>query len=169
MALMVWPIHVFSDDYSVEESWRLLRWCMERGADEFSLHIRHTPPDGPTASRWIEDRLTVHASGVADRAVMTIAQGQSWYQEIPVYRLTDASLDLLADLMPEGPFVCRYSESAWVEDPILYRSGEFFMGVVSHEAEGALELNPSDRDAFVAAGFPSGPEGRWVGPPPPRS
>jgi hypothetical protein len=78
-------------------------------------------------------------------------------------------MQILKELMPGGALSYEMTDSAWVEDPILYRSSDFLCGVVSHESEGALELTPVEVQAFEASGFPARPEGRWVGPPPPRS
>ena len=125
---MVKSIHLFASDYSIEESWRLVQWCMDRGADEFSIAVLHVDgAEGKSESDTLADRLRPHARGLAKRAVMTIAPGEEWHQEVPVHGLTDISLSVLKSLLPGGFFSSPRYELAWVEDAILYRRGEFML------------------------------------------
>ena len=47
------------------------------------------------------------------------------------------------------------SQDGSFEDPILYRDGEFILGVLSHEAFAVMRLTASEAEDLEIAGFPS--------------
>ena len=134
------------EDYSAAESWRLIEWCLERGAREFTLSFVG-PPDLPSGA-WDNFDIplapfTVDGSS-ADRFV-----------------LAPDSITVLRYLFGDGLFTHDPTAALWLEDPVLFRDGRPLLSVISHEGEAILELEPEDRASLDAAKFVYRMKSRW--------
>jgi hypothetical protein len=127
---------VRKEDYSPAESWRLVEWCAERGAREFTLSFIG-PPDGPTQA-W--DAFDVP---LAPFALNGSSAGR--------FALTPDSSTVLRSLLGGGLFTYEPTTALCLEDPILFRDGQPMLSVISHEGEAILELEPEDRASLDAA------------------
>ena len=134
------------EDYSAEESWRLVEWCLESGAREFTLSFVE-PPDLP-AGAW--DKFDIPL------APFTV-DGTSARRFV----LTPDSVTVLRHLLGGGVFTTEPTAALWLEDPVLFRDGRPLLSVISHEGEAKLELEPEDRASLDAAKFVYRMKSRW--------
>ena len=150
-------LHLFREDLTTDEAWRLVRWCLERGADEFTLHgiLVQGAPDTPFKA--FDTLADPHRKPDATRHQMT---GQTTAVEL--WTLNEATLNALELAVPRGIFDYDPRPGAWFEDLTLYRAGELMLGIVTHEGEGVLRLEPTEIPQFRNTGFVSRPQGEWV-------
>jgi hypothetical protein len=138
---------VRKEDYTAAESWRLVEWCAERGARDFTLSFIG-PPDLPSEA-WNAFDVPLAPFALSGSAVGRFA-------------LTPDSIALLRSLLRDGLFTNESTAALWLEDPTLYRDEDPILSVISHEGEAILELEPEDRVSLDAAKFPYRLESRWA-------
>jgi hypothetical protein len=127
------------EDYSAQESWRLLDWCATRGADEFGLSFLGPPYQDE--GDWADvDRL------LAPFRRRIASAGDRW-------RLTGESAEALRSVLPGGLFT--YEPGArTLEDPTVYRGGARLLAIVTHEGEGMVTATDDDAASLARAGLP---------------
>ena len=131
-------VFVRREDYSQEESWRLVEWCRTRGADEFGL-VFIGPPYLPE-SAWAEaDTL------LASFRRRVASAGDRW-------ALTGESVAVLRVLLPEGLFTSVSGDRS-LEEVTIYRGGLVLLAVIQPEGEGVLDLHPADERSLEGAGL----------------
>ena len=131
------------EDYSPESSWRLLDWCMARGADELGLTFLGAPYLPGTAWAEVDELLAPFRRRIA-------SAGDRW-------ALTGESASVLRSLFPAGLLNAHPGErqgDAWLEDPTIYRGGAALLTVVTHEGVGILHLSTDDAEHFERTGLP---------------
>jgi len=125
---------VRGEDYPPDQSWRLLDWCLSRGADEFSLAFLGPPylPD----TRWatVDELLATFRRRVA-------SAGDRWL-------LTGETAAVLRDVLAFTP-----GESS-LEDLTLYRAGEALLRIVTREGQGILQLRDDEEVTLERAQLP---------------
>lgn len=130
---------VWTDDYSPDASWRLLDWCLARGADEIGLAFLGPPymPD----STWseVDEMLAPFRRRVA-------SAGDRWL-------LTAESVAVLRAVLRDGLFTYTPGETS-IENPTIYRGGVPLLSVITHEGEGVLHLRADDVTSLERAGLP---------------
>ena len=136
----VWLQHL---DFTSEETWRLLQWCREHGADEFAVSLYHLTSD-PLAPSF---RARARREGVSGGS-------EQWY-DTDLYRLDSESMEKLRTLFPSGLFHLPAwdSDTGWAENPTFYRDGEMMLNVVSHEGYGELRILESERESLARIGL----------------
>jgi hypothetical protein len=135
-----------------EESWRLLRWCVEQGASEFSLRVLSVASEsGPIADEF-EDAFAACFISTARRRVMTSVTGDRT-RDVRLWRLDSTSAALLESYLPRGLFTNAVNPLGWFEDPLVYRNGELMLGVVTHEQEGVLRVSSDELRELERLGF----------------
>jgi hypothetical protein len=138
-------IFVRAEDYSPDASWRLLEWCVSRGADEFGLGYLGPP--------YLPETLWARVDAVLAPFRRRIASaGDRWL-------LTGESMAALRELFREGLFAYQ-PDRGTLEDPVVYRGGKIFLSVASQDREGRLHLGAEDERSFERAGLPSHRESR---------
>jgi len=129
-------------DFTPEETWRLLQWCREHGADEFAVSLYDMTPD-PLAPSF---RARSRREGISGR--------EQWY-DTDLYRLDGESVERLRTLFASGLFQVPAwgSDTGWVENPTFYRNGELMLCVVSHEGYGELRVSQRERESLARIGL----------------
>lgn len=141
-------------DVRADDSWRLLRWCVEHGASDFTLALMRIEGEAPTFLDEVSAALKPFAAAPAVRNGEHTAE---------VWTLTPASVAVLQDLLPDGLFTAAsYAGSGWLEDPTFYRAGEVMLGIVTHENEGVLVVQQADHASFEALGLISHDTAEWI-------
>ena len=140
-------LFIRKEDYSAESSWRLLDWCLTRGADEFGLAVLGPPYLSETAWADIDALLAPFRRRVA-------SVGDRW-------KLTGESAAALKSVLPHGLFTYEPGEIS-LEDPTVYRGGKALLSIVTHEGEGVLEVRDDDDTSLQRAGLPFHMESRWA-------
>lgn len=155
-------VYIFEDDYSAEESWRLLSWCMSKGANEFS--VRCVGDDHPRELRWaaFQSRFSAFSRGRKSRRIVNVYEGEDVVQSIHLWQLNSESLQLLHQELEDGLFTYGASDPAWLEDPVIYRDGSPMLGIVTHEWEGILRASPDEIRELEELGYPFRLQGKSI-------
>jgi hypothetical protein len=152
------PIHRYVYDHEItpEHSWRLVAWCMSRGATELTVALLS---------------FIGHSSDFCDAFVRAMDAfrlpdaprdpgsylGEAPSQDVPLWRLEPESVEALKAFFDEG--LLTYPVGEWktgcLENPILYRDGRLMLMVVSHENEAMIRLRVDDLESFGALGLPT--------------
>jgi hypothetical protein len=127
---------VREQDHPGDRSWRLLDWCVRRGADEFSLAFLG-PPYVPGTSWARLDEL------LAPFRRRTASAGDRWL-------LTGETVAVLHDVLPDGLFTRTPADSS-LEDLTVYRNGEALLRIVTREAEGILRIRDDEAPSLERA------------------
>ena len=154
---------IMAGDVTPEQTWRLVDWCAEHGADEFTLAMLlmdNSPApflDGVTAALKRFERVP------APRKAVTVWADESAVQTTRLWDLTPESIAVLKGLFPNGLFAApSYQEVGWLEDPTLYRDAQMMLGIVSHEHEGVLTLTDLEHVHVAALGIPTRESSEWI-------
>jgi hypothetical protein len=147
-------LHIFRDDFSAEQTWDLLDWCISHGARDFTA----APIGVGAGDSAILRQLEPFNRGEAKRRLFG---GKA--ELVPIWELNAESITLLRSLLDEGLFTYGVGEDEWLEDPIFFRDQEFFLGIVTHENEGIVRVTPDEQVELEAKGIKHRPEGQWVG------
>jgi hypothetical protein len=150
------------DELDPEQSWNLLKWCMERGADEFTISALVASAESARMRAFFQ-ALAAFTLPAAPRRQLSAPSGGQLTREVDRWRLQDASLGILQTALPMGFASREYDVDLWLEDLAAYRDGDFMMGVLSHEGGGVLRVTESELQELRAAGFPDRDEVPWVG------
>jgi hypothetical protein len=127
------------DDYTAASSWRILEWCMTRGADEFTLGFLGPPYVPDTAWAELDELLAPFRRRVA-------SAGDRWM-------LTGESGAVLRAMLPNG-LLGRTEGPTAVRDPALYRGGTLMLAVESDAGVGTLSLQDDDEVSLARTGLP---------------
>lgn len=132
-------VFVWTDDYSPEASWRLLDWCLTRGADEIGLAFLGPPYVPDTTWSEVDEMLAPFRSRVA-------SAGDRWV-------LTAESAAALRTVFLDGLFTRTPGDTS-IENPTVYRGGVPLLSVVTRDGEGVLHLRHDDVASLERSGLP---------------
>lgn len=136
------------DDLSLEQGWRLIEWCIQRGGDEFSFRALGFN-DFPSSHEPLRKALTSFYRGKPQRDNMTKVATEQGRRPTDTLRLTTESAAVLRRHVVDGWFAGpSYSEAGWFEDFTIYRCGEVMLGVISHEGLVVLRLAEQEHEQF---------------------
>lgn len=127
------------EDYPADQSWRLVDWCLARGANEFSLAFLGPPYVPRTTWARVDELLAPFRRRVA-------SAGDRWL-------LTGETVTVLRDVLPGGLFGSAPGESP-IEDLTVYRGGEALLRVVTRQGEGILQLRDGEDASLERAALP---------------
>jgi hypothetical protein len=141
-------------DLSVAEGWRLVKWCRDLGADEFTIDFLAADAIAVPEVWHSFDRM-VHpfALGKPVRERMSGATADDLTRSTRVWTLNDTTIEALQIVLADGLFAFSPTEGGWFEDPVFYREGRLLLGVLSHEAFAVLRLSENESGQLSAAGF----------------
>lgn len=142
-------------EYSPDESWRLVEWCRSLGADEFTIDMIVESSQPHRLHVAFDREVTPHARSRARRERMSGKTADDLHRETDLWNLNRSTVDALKHALPAGIFQYDPRDGGWFENPILYRSGELMLGVLSHEAFAVLRVSDRESAQLAAAGFPS--------------
>jgi hypothetical protein len=143
-------------DFSAEESWRLVEWCREIGADEFTVDCVGSDARAE-ATIWqpFEKVGKPFSRGDETRERMSGTTADDLTRRTQLWELNPVTVGALQKALPGGLLSYDPEGRGWFEDPILYREGNLLLGVLSHEAFAVLRLSALESVRLSAAGFPS--------------
>ncbi len=143
-------------DFTPEETWRLVEWCKNLGADEFT--IDSLGPDGVVAKQ-IRERFERVVSpffrGEKTRERMSGPTVDELTRGTRVWELNHSTIGALMQALPGGLLQYEPGDGGWFEDPILYREGHLMLGTLSHEAFAVLCITEPECERLEGDGFPS--------------
>jgi hypothetical protein len=148
--------YLIPSEFMREESWRLLEWCKQRGADEFT--IDRQLKDAVIGPRnWTDFEIIAEpfSRGVKKRECMTGRTADELVRDTEVWELNQVTAGALTMALPGGLLDYEPREGGWFEDPILYRAGGLMLGVLSREAFAVLRVSGSEVNELAEAGFSS--------------
>ena len=137
---------------SAPESWRLLRWCVEHGAAEFTVTVRCMAGEAAPIADAFEDALATSYTGIAGRRILASGSGEN-VQPVRLWALNEGAIASLRTFMSEGLFTHVVDPRGWLEDLAIYRDGALMLGVVTHEQEGVLRATPQEVRELETLGF----------------
>ena len=132
-------LYVRRDDYTGEASWRLLDWCLRRGADEFSLAFLGPPYLPRTTWAAVDNLLAPFRRRVA-------SAGDRWL-------LTGESAAVLRHLLAGG-LLGGGPEEASLAGLTVYRGGAPLLQVEMHTGRGMLHARDDEESSLAAAALP---------------
>jgi hypothetical protein len=143
-------------DFSVEESWRLVEWCRDIGAGEFTVDCVGSDARAE-AIVWqpFEKIANSFSRGDETRERMSGTTADDLTRSTRLWELNPVTVGALQQALPNGLLSYDPEGHGWFEDPILYREGELLLGVLSHEAFAVLRISVLESVRLSAAGFPS--------------
>lgn len=160
-------LHVYAEDYDRLTSWQLAAWCKKHGADDWTVTAVTSGNAEATLLTSFDEMTKPFRLPKAKRRQLTahgrVTGPDDFIMPTELWRLNSASFALLQEFLPDGLFTYRSDKDDWLEDPVLYRKGEFMLGVVSHEHEGIVRVTDSERRLLEAEGFAFRPFGSYVG------
>ena len=131
-------VHLRRDDYPGDAGWRLLDWCLSRGADEVSLTFLGPPYLTRTASAAIDELLAPFRSRVA-------SAGDRWV-------LNGETVAVLREFLLDGPFA-RTAGVSSLQDLTVYRGGEEFLHIASRDGTADLRVRDDEEPSLDRAGL----------------
>jgi hypothetical protein len=140
----------------VKESWRLARWCVEHGADEFTVRVLCAEGQGTRADQF-EDTFDDRFITTDLRRVVRPAEDEP-ARQLRLWRLDEDALQALHAFLPDGLFTHRVDPHGWLEDPMLFRGGQLMLGVVTHQREGMVRVTTDELRELERIGFDFSPE-----------
>jgi hypothetical protein len=140
----------------VKESWRLARWWVEEGADEFTARVLCADDQGTRADQF-EDTFAGRFIAT-DLRHLVAAPDEEPERHVRVWRLDEEALQALRAFLPDGLFTHRVDPHGWLEDLMLFRDGELVLGVVTHQREGLVRVTADELRELERIGFDFAPE-----------
>jgi hypothetical protein len=140
----------------VKESWRLARWCVEHGADEFTVRVLCAEGQGTRADQF-EDTFDDRFITTDLRRVVRALEDEP-ARQLRLWRLDEDALQALHAFLPDGLFTHRVDPHGWLEDPMLFRGGQLMLGVVTHQREGMVRVTTDELRELERIGFDFSPE-----------
>jgi len=143
-------------DFSAAETWRLVKWCQELGAEEFTIDC--LAPDAiavPAVWRAFDEVVQPFSRGEGVRERMSGATADDLTRRTRLWALNGNTIQALHTVLPDGLFGYNPAERGWFEDPVFYRDGRLMLGILSHEAFAVLRLSEAEFEQLSTAGFAS--------------
>ena len=142
-------------DYSAGETWRLVEWCRQHGADEFTIDCLGSEAVVGEAWRSFEKLVRPFFRGDQVRERMSGPTADDLTRSTKLWALNAATIGALQRALPDGLLSYDPVGLAWFEDPVFYRDGRLMLGVLSHEAFAIMRLSEPEATELDAAGFTS--------------
>jgi hypothetical protein len=140
----------------VKESWRLARWCVEHGADEFTVRVLCAEDQGTRADQF-EDAFDDRFVATDLRRVVTAPEDEP-ERHVRLWRLDEDALQALRAYLPDGLFTHRVDPHGWLEDLMVFRDGDLMLGLVTHQREGMVRVTADELRELERIGFDFAPE-----------
>jgi hypothetical protein len=154
--------YVFEHGLRDERGPRLLRYLLDRGADEFSLTVMALQGVSAPFADAFEDELGPFERPAERRRVVYDADGMDLSRSVRLWTLNDDSLAKLLTFLDSGVFRWPAGPDGWLEDLTLYRRGDLVLALVSHEQEGVLRLTRDELADVAALDIPFEAHAQWI-------
>jgi hypothetical protein len=146
--------YVFEHSFRGERGRQLLRYLLQRGADEFSITVMALQDVPAPFADAFEDELARYERAAARRRVISGADAHDLAHSVRLWTFNEESLGRLLSFVDRSLFHWPAGPDGWLEDLTVYRRGELLLGLVSHEREGVLRLTPQELAEVAALGIP---------------
>lgn len=142
-------------DFSAAETWRLVEWCRQLGADEFTIDCLSS--EQVVGEVWgpFEKIVQSFYRGQQVRERMSGRTADDLTRRTRVWAVNAITIGALQQVLPEGLLAYDPVGPGWFEDPVFYRDGRLMLGVLSHEAFAIMRLSDVESEQLFAAGFSS--------------
>ena len=148
--------YLVPSEFAPADTWRLVEWCRQRGADEFTVdRLGSDPAVARSIWRLFEKNIEPFAVGEETRERMSGRTADDLRRPTQIWQLNQHTIEALQRALPGGLLEYEPHEPGWFEDPILYRNKQLMLGVLSHEAFAVLRLSEDEADELANAGFKS--------------
>jgi hypothetical protein len=154
--------YVFEHSLRGERGRRLLRYLLQRGADEFSITVAALQDTPAPFADAFEDELARYERAAARRRVISGADVRDPTRSVRLWTFDEQSLEHLLSFVDRSLFHWPAGPDGWLEDLTVYRHGELLLGLVSHEHEGVLRLTPEELAEVAALDIPFETTAEWV-------
>ena len=154
--------YLFEHSLGGDRGPRLLRYLLDRGADELSITVMALQDVQAPFADAFEDELGPHERPAAERRVLTASAKGDVVRPVRLWTFDATTLDRLLSFAHEGLFRWPAGPDGWLEDLTIYRKGELVLGLVSHEMEGVLRLTHEEHLEVAALGVPSEATAQWI-------
>jgi hypothetical protein len=155
--------YVFEHGLRGERGPRLLRYLLQRGADEFSITVAALQDTPAPFADAFEDELARYERAAARRRVISGADPQDLARSVRLWSFNEESLERLLSFVDRSLFHWPAGPDGWLEDLTVYRHGELVLGLVSYEREGVLRLTPRELAEVAALDIPFETTAEWIG------
>lgn len=141
-------------DFTAADTWRLVEWCNNLGADEFTIDF-HTSDGVPARKLWrrFEKVAQPFSRGEKTRERMSGRTADDLTRSTQLWELNQRTIEGMRQALPGGLLQYEPLEGGWFEDPVIYREGRLMLGTLSHEAFAVLCLSDLESAELAAAGF----------------
>lgn len=129
---------------------RLLRYLLDRGADEFAITVMALQDTPAPFADAFEDELAPYARPADRRRVVHGTDERGSTRIVRLWSFSEGSMARLLSFLDDGLFHCPPGPDGWLEDLTVYRRGELVLGLVSHEMEGVLRLTREELGEVAA-------------------
>ena len=119
---------------------KLLRFLLERGANEFSISVMALQDTQAPFADAFEDEMAPFELDAGVRRTPVLDGEAESMRQVRLWSFTGQSLGRLLSFLDDDIVVCPAGPDGWLEDLAVYRDGELLLGIVSHEQEGVLCL-----------------------------
>lgn len=140
-----------------EDGARLLRYLLERGADEFTITVKALQETLAPFADAFEDEMAPFELPIESRPMPTAQLSEMSPRSVRRWSFNEESVARLLTFLDEGIFHVPAGPDGWLEDLGVFRRGELVLGVLSHERQGVLRLTPEEQREVAALEIPSEP------------
>ncbi|NUO64275.1 MAG: hypothetical protein HOQ11_17690 [Gemmatimonadaceae bacterium] len=137
-----------------ERSWRLLRYLLDRGADEWTIEVMALRDTLAPFADAFEDEMAPFERQAAPRPMWDAETRVVAVRPVRLWTLDERSLTRLRSFLDEGLFHSPPGPDGWLENLAVFRAGELVLGVASHEGEAVLRLTAREHAEVTALGTP---------------
>lgn len=147
-----------ADDLTPAQSWELARWCLSRGASEFTVAMLGLQ------GREFCDRVRALLRPFELPPAPRGWRAEELVHDTELWALTEETITILGEFFDEGLFTYPVGESGAgeIEDPTIYRAGEMMLEIISHEREGVLRVTAEEYREIESLGIPTRSEAPWI-------
>jgi hypothetical protein len=142
-------------DFPAAETWRLIEWCRQLGADEFTIDCLGSEQVVGEVWRPFERVVQPFYRGEQVRERMSGRTADDLTRSTRLWALNATTIGALQRALLDGLLAFDPVGPGWFEDPVFYREGRLMVGVLSHEAFAIMRLSEPEAVELSAAGFPS--------------
>jgi hypothetical protein len=146
--------YVFEHSLRGERGPQLLRYLLDRGADEFSITVMALQDTPAPFADAFEDELGPYERPTRRRRVVVDADQFDRARSVRLWTFSEESLARLLSFLDKSVFHWPAGPDGWLEDLTIYRRGELVLGLVSHEQEGVLRLTADELTEVAALDIP---------------
>lgn len=155
--------YVLESDLHGERGAQLLKYLLQRGANEFTIRVMAMQDTQAPFADAFEDELGPYERSMAPRPIVLTTPTCESFAMVRLWSLTTQSLHNLLSFLDDNIFHVPAGPDGWLEDLTVYRNGELLLGVVSHEREAVLSLTSDEHGAIAKLNISTRAPSQWSG------